>query len=216
MAPSFSKVKIYSNWQGIPRLTLESFYRIGNYRLIQKWIFAQNGWIYPRLLSSGLQYPADHRHHVYWRFDFDIDGSTNDLVLEYNSNTPNLGYGPGWHKKTVEIMRRKNPSFSRSWAIADKQSWRGYHIIPGANDGTVDSFSNQDLWIMRYRYNEDKHGNQGSAYGDDLIGYINGEAIDGQDVVLWYCAHLNHHAAEGGDEWHWAGPYLAPFRNWWQ
>ena len=37
--------------------------------------------------------------------DFDIDGSTQDLALEYNSNTPNLGYGPGWHKKSVEIVK---------------------------------------------------------------------------------------------------------------
>lgn len=49
--------------------------------------------VYPRLYSSGLQCNYNHRHHTYWRFDFDIDGADQDLVLEYNSNTPDLGYG---------------------------------------------------------------------------------------------------------------------------
>jgi hypothetical protein len=212
----FSKVCSYSiNLFGLSGIRVQAFHRIGQYRLIERWDFMENGWVYPRLYSSGLQCPRDHRHHVYWRFDFDINEATPNLVLEYNTNTPNLGYGPGWHKKAFEISRLKNPTYKRSWAIADKTTWRGYHLLPGVNDGYADSFSHYDLVVLRYHYAEDKHGNQGDAYDDALGPYLNGENIDGQDVVLWYVSHLFHHVEGGGDEWHGVGPSLAPFRNWW-
>lgn len=212
----YSKVCTHSivNY-GVPGIRVQVFHRISNYRIIERWDFMENGRIYPRLYSSGLQWPHDHRHHVYWRFDFDIDGSTQDLALEYNSNTPNIGYGPGWHKKSIEIARSRNSTYSRSWAIADTTSWRGYHLLPGPNDGNSDSFSKYDLLIMRYRDSEDKRGNQGDAWNDALPPYLNGESIDGQDVVIWYVGHLSHHVEEGGDEWHSVGPTLVPFRNWW-
>jgi hypothetical protein len=208
-------VSLSSTDAGQQSLRVQAFHRIGEYRILEQWIFLANGWIYPRLYSAGLQCPYDHRHHQYWRFDFDINGSIQDLVLEYNTNTPDLGYGPGWHKQGIEISRLKNPTYSRSWAIVDKTSWRGYHLLPGSHDGVADNFSNRDLWIMQYHYDEDRRGNQGGPWSDALSPYLNGENIDGQDVVLWYVGHLAHRAAEGGDEWHGVGPALAPFNNWW-
>ena len=98
--------------------------------------------------------------------------------------------------------------------MLDKGSGRGYHILPGPNDGVADSFSNRDLWVMQYHGLEDKHGNQGDRFGDDLQFYLNGENVDGKDVVVWYCGHLSHLASHGGDEWHHAGPNLIPFHNW--
>ena len=41
---------------------------------------------------------------------------------------------------------------------------------------------------------------------------LNAEATDGQDLVLWYCAHLHHEAADGGAEVHSSGSDLIPFR----
>lgn len=199
---------------GFRALQVQSYHRIGAYRLTHRWVFWEDGACYPRLYSAGLQCNDDHRHHAYWRFDFDIGGAANDLVLEYNTYTPNQGWGNGWHTKTTEIARLKNTSSQRSWAVLDKQSGRGYHILPGPHDGNADAFSTRDIWIMRYHGAEDKHGQQGSASSDDLQPYLNGENIDGQDVVVWYAGHLAHEAAHGGDEWHHVGPYLIPFHNW--
>lgn len=197
---------------GIRGLGVESFHRIGQYRLTHRWVFWEDGQVYPRLYSAGLQCNYNHRHHAYWRFDFDIGGAGNDLVLEYNTYTGNVGWGYGWHPKTTEITRVKNPSSHRSWAVMDKGSGRGYHIIPGPNDGQADTFSNRDLWVLRYHGSEDKHGMQGTAWDDALQPYVNGENVDGQDVVVWYCGHLAHEASHGGDEWHHVGPNLIPFR----
>lgn len=199
---------------GLRGLGVESYHRIGAYRLTHRWVFWEDGVLMARLYSAGLQCNYDHDHHAYWRFDFDIEGAANDLVLEYNTYTPNQGWGPGWHVKRWETTRLKNPASRRSWAILDLQSGRGYHVLPRATDGAADSFSTRDLWIVRYHGSEDLYGRQGSAAADGLMPYVNGEDVDGQDNVLWYCAHLHHHAADGGSEWHGAGPNLMPFANW--
>lgn len=195
-------------------LALESYHRIGAYRLTHRWVFWESGWIMPRLYSAGLQCNYDHRHHAYWRFDFDIDNAASDLALEYNTYTANQGWGAGWHQKSSEITRVKNPSSQRSWAILDVTNGRGYHVLPGPNDGTADGFSTSDLWVLRYRGTEDRNGQQGSSADDGLWAYLSGENVNGQDVVLWYCGHLSHHAEGGGDEWHAVGPNLAPFGAW--
>ncbi len=210
-----SRVCVRSYISGGQRaLVVESYHRIGAYRLTHRWVFWEDGVIMPRLYSAGLQCNYDHRHHAYWRFDFDIEGAGADTVLEYNTYTANQGWGPGWHEKRSEIIRSKNLPSKRSWAVLDRNSGRGYHLIPGPNDGLADGFSTADLWVARYRATEDRHGLQGSAATDALGPYINGEPISGQDVVLWYCGHLSHHAHDGGDDWHHTGPNLVPFDNW--
>lgn len=208
------KVRVYTYSSfGLQALVLETSYQIGWYKLIQRWTFWQNGQISPRLYSSGIIEHKNHSHHVYWRFDFDINGAGNNLALEYNTYDGNHGWGKGWHIKAHEITRTKYPAANRTWAILNKSTTRGYMISPGDHDGTADSFSTSDFWVTHYHASEDKHGNQGSAYSDDLQPYLNGENTDGQDVVLWYCAHLRHVAdGETGDEWHHAGPELIPFR----
>jgi hypothetical protein len=202
------KVSVYSYTSGGLRcLVLESFHQIGWYKLIQRWHFWENGVIYPRLYSSGIIEHKNHTHHVYWRFDFDIDTTSNNIPLEYNTYN-------GWQNLLTETVKTKYPPSNRTWAIMNKTSpSRGYMITPGPNDGMPDNFSVYDLWVLRYQPSEDRFGNQGSAYSDDLGYYLNWENTDGQDIVFWYCAHLRHVAdGEHGDEWHSAGPNLTPFR----
>jgi hypothetical protein len=199
---------------GLRGLGIEAYIEIGWYRLTHRWVFWENGAISPRLYSAGLQCDGNHRHHAYWRFDFDINGAANDACFEFNNNAPNSGWGPGWTLFRREDSRVKNPPVRRSWAVMDKGSERGHHILPGPHDGFADRFSWRDIWIARYRGTEDRRGNQGDA-SDDRIGVdINGEGVDGADVVVWYCGHLFHEHAHGGDEWHHVGPDLIPFGPW--
>ncbi len=209
-----NRVNVYSLWFfGFHAVVVDAYHTIGNYRLTERWTFWNDGQVSPRLFSAGLQCNVNHRHHVYWRFDFDIDGAANNLALEYNTTTPDLGWGPGWHTKSHEIVRVKNPPTRRVWAILQKSSpQRGYMVIPGSKDGVADGFSSGDLWVLRYHGVEDQHGRQGSAQNDGLAPLVNGEPTDGQDLVLWYCGHLAHDAADGGAELHSCGPDLIPFR----
>ncbi len=209
-----NKVNIYTiGFWGFLAVVAEAYHTIGAYKLTERWYFWNDGTIAPRLFSAGLQCNYNHRHHAYWRFDFDIDGAGNDLALEYNTTTPDLGWGPGWHTKQQEIVRLKNPATRRCWAILNKGgSYPGYMIIPGPNDTTADAFATGDLWVLRYHGAEDQHGRQGSATDDGMAPLLNWEPTDGQDLVLWYCAHLNHEAADGAAEVHSVGPNLMPFR----
>jgi len=121
---------------------------------------------------------------------------------------------PGWVSKPTEFSAVKYPAANRSWRVIDKNTGRGYYILSGAHDGIADAFSDRDIWVVRYRGDEDRSGRQGDEWSDGLNAFVNGESIDGQDIVVWYCGHLYHRAAEGGDEWHQVGPVLAPFGNW--
>jgi hypothetical protein len=209
-----SRVCVYSYVSnGVRGLGVESYHRISAYRLTHRWVFWEHGWISARMFSAGLYCNYDHRHHAYFRLDFDIEGSGNDLALEYNNYTGNVGWGPGWEPIVSERSRVKNPRSNRHWAVLDKSSGRGYQLIPGS-DGTADAFSNRDLRVLRYHGAEDRNGRQGSASSDGLDAYLNNEDVNGQDLVIWYTAHLFHQAAHGGDDWHGVGPDFAPFGNW--
>ena len=197
----------YTGSSGLRTLAVEGYYQIGAYRLRQRWLLREDGRITPRLYSAGLQHPFHHNHHVYWRLDFDIDGWPNDSVWEWDP------VAQDWSQLLVEGSRTKGPS-ATVWAVMDLESGRGYHIHPGADDGHPDDFSRADLWFTRWHGTEDRMGNQGSPTDDALDRDLSGESLDGQDVMVWYCGHLEHHVEHGADEWHATGPILVPFGPW--
>jgi hypothetical protein len=241
-----SRVCIYSfvwenlggSWRGLSLEALYGGYRIllgpgpGQlhhlYKVEQRWTFWDDGQVNPGFNAMRFNHCHDlDRFHVYWRLDFDIDTPGNNLALEYNSYTGDLGWGNGWQPLTSEISRLQGPHTGpvwRSWMVLNKASGRGYIIWPGDYDGTgaSDPFSNRDIWVVRYRASEDRHGNQGDAHTDGLEEYLGGpsgietgpyrtrESIDGQDVVVWYCRHDDTVPSYG---W-WGGPSLLPHGNW--
>lgn len=232
---SNNKVCTYSfTTRGIRGLAVEAFYRISAYRIVERWLFYEDGHVYPRIWSGGLFCPHDHTHHAYWRFDFDIEGFTDDMVFEYNSTTGNNGWGHGWTLFSEEDHRVKRPSSYRSWAVMDRDTGKGYHILPGPHSTSEDPFEPRTLWALQYDSDELHHGKQKHSYTSDLDQYVDGEDIDTEDVVVWYCGHLDHavHHSDGGhdegsaaartpgvptvgggvDEWLHVGPHLVPFR----
>ncbi|MCU7827015.1 hypothetical protein [Kitasatospora sp. DSM 101779] len=68
-----------------------------------------------------------------------------------------------------------------------------------------------DAPVLAYHGAEDLWGRRGTAQDDRILTQATGEGIHGQDLVLRWCADVDHHAAEGGDEWHVCGPILHPF-----
>jgi hypothetical protein len=202
-------VKVYEHNQGgFRHLVVESYHRIGRYHLVNRWFFRSDGLILPQLHSAGLQHPSTHQHHVYWRFDFDIEGSANNLALEYTpGESTNWGYGPGWRPMAgEEVFFFPN----RSWAVLNKQTNRGYLINRGEFDGQPDNFSGYNGAAFLYRGTEDLRGRLGTSYDDQIYQHMTGERIDGADVVLWYIAHLHHHYHGPEFEWHVCGPLLWP------
>jgi hypothetical protein len=205
-------------------VSLSSFFRIGQYRIHQEWTMWDDGIIEPRVYSAGLQHPEDHRHHAYWRLDFDIEGAANETVFEYNRGSGNQGWGPGWSHFTTETQRTQSSTRNRCWAIMDEGgTGPGYLIIPGHHDGPATSFAPYDLWGMRFHWAEDENGRHGqnSALTGSGVStgsvsgvsqYIDGENIRREDDVIWYCSHFHHNHEDGRDEWLHGGPVLVPFR----
>ena len=176
----------------------------------QRWVFWEDGEVFARI--NGLTFDhcaSDRRYHAYFRFDLDIDTAGNNLALEYNSTTGDLGWGRGWHGKATETSRVLNQDSNRSWLVLNKASRRGYHVVAPGSSGPADAFANRDVWVVRYHGQEDLHGNQGSAYADDLQNLVNGEDVDGKDVVIWYC---HHHTPRWNDQR--GGPNLQVVGNW--
>lgn len=199
---------------GQPRfLVVDSAHQIGHYRLVDRWIFREDGVILPQVYSAGLQFPANHRHHAYWRFDFDVDGSGLDLALNGTRNWPQeWGWGPGWHPITREDRFRRDAGYKFAVLDTSDSAQRGYHVVPGPNDGTPDSYAPLDYAVHRYREADDRHGELGSPTNDELWTLQKGASTEREDLVIWYCAHLSHEASDHGDEWHVCGPVLQPFQ----
>jgi len=209
-AGNMRNFKIYEGTNPAYRfLVVESYHEIGRYRIVNRWIFRSDGIILPQLHSAGLQHPATHQHHVYHRFDFDIVGASSNLALQKANTATDWGYGPGWIPRVNEIATiHIGPNV---WAVIRKGTGTGYLIERGPFDGASDFFSRLDVCVTAYHGPEDRKGRLGTPSDDQLLTHVNGENIDGTDVVLWYCAHLQHDAHDSGDEWHVCGPILRPF-----
>ena len=103
--------------------------------------------------------------------------------------------------------------------MIDKVTHRGYSITPGVTDGTADAFGVADLWFLRYHGTELEDGVQvvGGTPADTSVKldqFLNGEAIDGTDVVVWYAGHFIHNEEHPEPhQGHIVGPELRPI-NW--
>ncbi|MFC5146971.1 hypothetical protein [Streptomyces aureoversilis] len=177
----------------------------GWYRYVTEWRLADDGTILPRFGFSAVTNPCTclaHTHHVYWRLDLDVGGSTANRVDEFDDAT-------GWTPVRLETQRTRNPAGHRQWRVVAPATGRGYALVPGANDGTADAYGVADLWVLRYRGTEIDDG-QPSDTRAHIGDFVNGESVDGQDLVVWYGAHFFHDEAGPPPPSHVVGPDLRP------
>ncbi|NUP22212.1 MAG: hypothetical protein HOZ81_40360 [Streptomyces sp.] len=212
---NFRGVAIYVLGQEV---VLVSELMAGWYRYISQWRLHANGTIRPRFGFAGVNNPCtcrEHRHHVYWRFDFDVGGASPNTVEEFN-DPPLIPGGSNWHTKSWEIRRPRDPARHRRWRVRNTAGRQAYHLTPGATDGTQDAYGVGDLWALRYRSTELDDGQHfttdpqlSRARLDALRSPA--EPLNDTDVVLWYAAHFTHDAAHSHG--HLVGPDLTP-ENW--
>jgi hypothetical protein len=189
------------------RLILTTQLRAGWYRYIQTWTFFLDGTFQPGFRFTAVDNtctPLAHYHNVYWRLDFDLEGSANDAIDEYDSGT--------WSALTTEGQRLQSPGTGRKWRVWDKATGSGYEMIPAPEDEAADSWSVGDVWALAYRSSElDDGGATGGSNGDraHLDQYMTGESIDGRDVVFWYRAGFRH---DGPADCEIAGPTVQPIQ----
>jgi hypothetical protein len=212
---NFLGVAVYVKGQ---EAVLVSEMQAGWYRYISEWRFHTDGTIRPRFGFTAVKSSCVcnvHHHHAYWRFDFDIRTAGGNLVQEFN-DPPIIG-NSNWHDKNFEIRRPRDPAHKRKWRVSNKATGEAYDIIPGADDGVATKmpdwpFPRGDVWILRYRGSEIDDGSVavGPPFEAGLDNWVNGEAINGQDVVIWYGGHFTHDVnhEEPGHFGHIVGPDL--------
>ncbi|WP_069886233.1 hypothetical protein [Streptomyces luteocolor] len=214
-AGNFRGVAVYVLGQEV---VLVSEMMAGWYRYVSQWRLHSNGTIRPRFGFAGVNNPCtcrEHRHHVYWRFDFDVGGAAPNVVEEFNDPPLAVG-GSNWHTKSWEIRRPRDPARNRRWRVRNTSAGQAYHLTPGADDGTQDAYGVGDLWALRYRSTELDDG-QNFATDPQLTRArldslrTPAESLLNTDVVLWYAAHFTHDAAHSHG--HVLGPDLTP-ENW--
>jgi hypothetical protein len=214
-------------------LVLTSVMAAGWYRYRAQWRFHPDGRIVPSFGFAAVKNAATcdpHAHHCYWRLDFDIETAGNNRVeqrhLRFLPAEPDaftladFVHRPYWGERfaidwsTVPTERRMGRGLFSAWRVTNRASGRGYVVYPGINDGHADTgFGVGDVWALRYRASEDHDPRPGAGDAAHIDDFVNGEAIDGADVVLWYAGHGYHdqHADDQhGVHGHVVGPVLAP------
>jgi hypothetical protein len=197
------------NFQGVvidartDEVVLTSVMRAGWYRYVQEWHFHRDGTIEPRFRMTGVAHACtlrDHTHHVYWRFDFDIDEEAPTDAVQQQSQE-------FWKTLLFEMSLVKHPMWARQWRVIGTTTGSGYTLRPGPTDGVADAFSLADLWALQFH--EGEIGDQATAFNDNLDLYLPiRERIDGENVVVWYAGHNFHRAGDAAC--HVAGPDLVP------
>ncbi len=196
------------------RLVLTSQFQSGWYRYTMKWTFYADGRLEPRFgfaaVSAGCV-AYTHTHHVYWRFDFDIDGAGGDGVKETRAQL-----GSRARPLSREQLRRLAPGIG--WTVEDVATHRGHRLVPGAEAAAVaDAFAVGDLWVLRYKDEEiDDVGVEGPDCSIRINAFINRrppEQIYGGDLVVWYRGGARHNGGDL-DDCAFVGPTLEPFGDW--
>ncbi len=182
------------------------------YRYISLWRFHADGTIEPRFGFSSVANSCvctDHNHHVYWRFDFDIDTPENNVVRQSLKRRPSLNrFGRTAFDSAVVGIESKvirTPLDARRWYVSNTVTNRSYMIRPGTADGVADEYGRGDMWLLRYKANSEI--DDGRRERDftltqteiNLDPYVNGESIINQDLVMWYGAHFIHTQDAHGD-----------------
>jgi hypothetical protein len=201
-------------------VVLVSELEAGWYRYISRWRLHADGTLKARFGFSAVESSCVctvHHHHVYWRLDFDVGTAGDNLIQEFND--PPLSGSSKWHNLNYEIRRARNPGRKRRWRVKNKSTGDAYDIVPGEHDGIAANmpdwpFGRGDTWFLRYRSSEIDDGAIAVGAEAEVDTWVNGEPINGKDVVVWYGGHFSHDVnhEEPGEFGHIVGPDLKPVK----
>jgi Copper amine oxidase, enzyme domain len=228
----FTGVAFFQNADG--SWTISTMMAAGWYRYYMAYTFFADGTIKPRIgfTTNGTNPHADklHFHNAYFRFDFDIEGAANDVIeidqitIHWNPGTQNFEVKHEIQALSFEQKLNRvsltNFGGQTTYRVRDKGiDSKGYRIVAGSHDGSAIAdtydFSKGDIWALKYQANEIDDGVVKLTTPSDaqLDRFVNGEAIDGADVVFWYAVHFSHDPMHTMGEKDF-GPNLYAFGAW--
>jgi hypothetical protein len=206
---------VFARLIGSDTMEIAVYSEIGGYDLYQAYYFHRSGRFEPVLHSSGwscAETPKsrnDHRHHPYWRLDFDVDGDRNRVthaLIDSGGVVSHAAY------KKESGFAVPSGTTSIVWAVSNAMTGRTVRLQSPQNEAADVAgtpwfgFGPMDVYVRRYKSSEDKGWRFASP---KQLGYASpAETTEDQDLVFWAVGHLSHVWTQGDEDnphWHTAG-----------
>jgi hypothetical protein len=122
-----------------------------------------------------------HTYHPHFRFDFDLDGARDDAFERYEEGRWQRVESEGWFPYSGEADDAGNV-----WRQVDFGSGASINIRPHAWDDA-------EVFAIRYHDGEWAPFSPRAGAGSQPFpaAYVGAETLDGEDVTLWYVAHVH-------------------------
>ena len=166
-------------------IELSASFAGGPYQYTQLWRFHDDGRMCPWLTIFGPGVHDQHTYHPHFRFDFDVDGARDDAFEHFE--------GGRWHRIEKEGWFPYSGEADGSGHV-----WRQVTIgRSGGSRAAVNirphSWDDAEVFAIRYHDGEWAPFSPRSAAGAQPFpaAYVGDEALDGDDVTLWYVAHVH-------------------------
>ena len=184
-------------------LRLTSQCAAGWYRYIPQWEFYPDGRIQARFVATSIDNNCvayTHEHHAYFRLDVDVNGSGGNFVDQV------LGDGTTVRVTTERNFIDTSPARSR-WRVSSAGSPYLVEVNRNPGDGAAgdpnpsvpNDFPIADGWVLAYSPDElADYANTTSGCAANLNSFINGQSVNGTDIVMWVRAGALHQGEPGG------------------
>ena len=185
------------------RLKLTAQCQAGWYRYIPVWEFFADGTIQARFAATSIDHTCvayTHHHHAYFRLDLDVNGGAGNYVDQV---LPGGGIGRASSERSYVDT---SPARS-TWRIGHAGSPYVVEVTRNPGDGAAgdplpipSDFPIADGWVLAFDPNQIEDG---GVLGSEtcpagLNGFLNGQNVNGADVVLWVRAGALHEGEAGG------------------
>ncbi|MFI6597904.1 copper amine oxidase [Nonomuraea sp. NPDC050536] len=221
-------------------LVVLSAYQVGWYTYIAEWVFGDDGSITPRVGATGSlagtvtspghgwpigvgrkHFEESHSHNIFWRMDFDIQGSAHDVVEQYDF----AGNGTGKRTMIRTPLTREAGAVNRPmrwWRVVDPRvlnsdhhpvSWQIDNSDSADYRGPADeAFTHADLYVTQYHACERLATMNAAPHCRTSVDrYAGHERVT--DPVVWVNVGF-HHVARDEDAdpmpTHWQGFRVTP------
>lgn len=158
---------------------------------------------------------VNHQHFFNFRLDLDIDGATNNRFLQCDTVPVPSDSGNAFAMQekrfATEGFADPNRATSRNWRIVNPGKPNrlgipvGYTLLQGENappltGPTSDArreagFTEHAVWVTKFQPDQLYGAGDFPSQAENPTGlhhYVNGEPIDGEDLVVWYTLGITH------------------------
>ncbi|MGW1622756.1 copper amine oxidase [Streptomyces sp. NPDC002172] len=221
--------------------------KVGWYEYMTEWRFQDDGTINMNVGATGSLSPGDydagdgrgwpigkgahayatsHAHNVFWKLDFDLDGSSKSRIEQYDSkvSAPVHGQEAPSNKTTRTNVTKElagDAENMRWWRVVSTAGKnkdghaRSYEIVRGASSKYPGhAFTSHDVYFTQYdKCEQFASNNPGCATGHPktVDKFVNGQTLT--NPVVWVNVGF-HHIARDEDQQpmpvHWQGFSIAP------